>query len=66
MQGEDDKTMEDVMTLFASLHDLELAHVANHVTEKDYISIDHFEAYLVSHTFLALLFLAAVSIIHHP
>ena len=27
---------------------MELAHVANHVEEKDYISSDHFEAYLVS------------------
>jgi hypothetical protein len=47
VQGEEDKTMADVMKLFASLRDLELAHVANHVEEKDYISSDHFEAYLV-------------------
>lgn len=40
--------MEDVREIFASLHEMELAHVANHVTEKDYISSDHFEAYLHS------------------
>lgn len=48
VQGEEDKTMEDVMKIFASLHEMELAHVANQVTEKDYITSDHFEAYLVS------------------
>jgi hypothetical protein len=48
VQGEEDKTMEDVKKIFASLHEMELAHVNNHVDEKDYISSDHFEAYLHS------------------
>ena len=48
VQGEEDKTIQDVRKIFASLHEMELAHVANHVEEKDYISSDHFEAYLVS------------------
>ena len=40
------------MKLFAKLHGLELADVANPISEADYISLDHFEAYLVSHNFL--------------
>lgn len=44
--------MADVLKLFASLHEMELADVANHVAEKDYISSEQFEAYLVSITFL--------------
>ena len=42
--------MADVLKLFASLHEMELADVANHVAEKDYISSEQFEAYLVSIT----------------
>jgi hypothetical protein len=48
VQGEQNKTLEDVLQIFRGLHGLELADVANHITEKDYISTEHFEAYLVS------------------
>ena len=59
VQGEDDKTIDDVMSIFASLHEIELAHVANHVAEKNYISSDHFEAYLVRSKYEYNLFLCS-------
>ena len=48
VQGEENRTMGDVMDIFAGLHQLELADVANHITQANYISLEHFEAYLVS------------------
>ena len=48
VQGEKNKTMHDVLRIFARLHGLELADTAYTVSEPDYISFDHFEAYLVS------------------
>jgi len=48
VQGEDNKTMENVMQIFTKLHQLELADVSNHITEKNYISLEQFEAYLLS------------------
>ncbi|KAL7432550.1 hypothetical protein ACHAXM_003822 [Skeletonema potamos] len=48
VQGEDNKTMDDVMQIFAKLHQLELADVSNHITERNYISLEQFEAYLLS------------------
>ncbi len=47
VQGEEDRTIDDVMTIFAGLHEVELADVANHVTQPNYISLEQFEAYLV-------------------
>mmetsp|Transcript_18928 Transcript_18928/g.39219 ORF Transcript_18928/g.39219 Transcript_18928/m.39219 type:complete len:708 (+) Transcript_18928:3-2126(+) len=48
VQGEKTKTIEDVRNIFDKLQGLELADVADLVSEKDYISLDHFEAYLLS------------------
>lgn len=48
VQGEDNRTMEYVMQIFAKLHQLELADVSNHITEQNYISLEQFEAYLLS------------------
>ena len=53
VQGEDNRTMEDVARIFARLHELELADVSNKIEEKErakYISREQFEAYLVSRT----------------
>lgn len=47
VQGEENRTMEDVMQIFAGLHELELADVANYITQPNYISLEQFEAYLV-------------------
>lgn len=47
VQGEKNRTMEDVMEIFSKLHELELADVANIVTQPNYISLEQFEAYLV-------------------
>lgn len=47
-QGEDNKTMDDVIQIFTKLHQLELADVSNHITEHNYISLEQFEAYLLS------------------
>ncbi len=47
VQGEKTKTIDDVRNMFEKLQMLELADVADLVSEKDYISLDHFEAYLV-------------------
>ena len=48
VQGEDNRTIEEVMHIFAGLHELELADVANHITQRNYISLEQFEAYLLS------------------
>eukprot|EP00584_Thalassiosira_punctigera_P014181 CAMPEP_0172562424 /NCGR_PEP_ID=MMETSP1067-20121228/96786_1 /TAXON_ID=265564 ORGANISM="Thalassiosira punctigera, Strain Tpunct2005C2" /NCGR_SAMPLE_ID=MMETSP1067 /ASSEMBLY_ACC=CAM_ASM_000444 /LENGTH=821 /DNA_ID=CAMNT_0013352637 /DNA_START=144 /DNA_END=2606 /DNA_ORIENTATION=- len=48
VQGEENRTMEDVMHIFAGLHELELADVANYITQPNYISLEQFEAYLLS------------------
>ena len=40
--------MESVMQIFTKLHQLELADVSNHITEQNYISLEQFEAYLLS------------------
>ena len=48
VQGEEDRTKDDVMGIFSELHELELADVANHITQSNYISLEQFEAYLVS------------------
>lgn len=48
VQGEESRTMEDVMQIFSGLHELELADVANYITQPNYISIEQFEAYLLS------------------
>jgi len=48
VQGEENRTMEDVMQIFAGLHELELADVANYITQPNYISLEQFEAYLLS------------------
>ncbi|KAL7550066.1 hypothetical protein ACHAWF_013301, partial [Thalassiosira exigua] len=48
VQGEGDRTMGDVMEIFSGLHELELADVANHITQPNYISLEQFEAYLLS------------------
>jgi hypothetical protein len=47
VQGEEDRTLKDVMEIFSRLHELELADVANHITQPNYISLEQFEAYLV-------------------
>ena len=47
VQGEEDRTIDDVMMIFSGLHELELADVANHITQPNYISLEQFEAYLV-------------------
>ena len=47
VQGEE-YSIQDVMEIFARLHELELADVANHMTQSNYISLEQFEAYLVS------------------
>lgn len=47
VQGEEDRTLDDVMKIFSGLHELELADVANHITQANYISLEQFEAYLV-------------------
>lgn len=51
VQGEVNRTLDDVMAIFSKLHELELADVANHVTQPNYISLEQFEAYLVSRSF---------------
>jgi phosphatidylinositol phospholipase C delta len=48
VQGEENMTMDNVMQIFAKLHQLELADVSNHITEQTYISLEQFEAYLLS------------------
>ena len=48
VQGEENRTLENVMEIFRGLHELELADVANHITQPHYISLEQFEAYLVS------------------
>ena len=48
MQGEESKQLGDVLQIFAGLHELELADVANHITQPNYISLEQFEAYLLS------------------
>lgn len=52
VQGEEDKTLVNVMEIFSRLHELELADVANHITQPNYLSLEQFEAYLVSTSFL--------------
>lgn len=47
VQGERERTIEDVMQIFSRLHELELADVANHITQPNYISLEQYEAYLV-------------------
>ena len=47
VQGEEHRTMEDAMQIFSRLHELELADVANNITQPNYISLEQFEAYLV-------------------
>jgi hypothetical protein len=47
VQGEEGRTIDDVMKIFSGLHELELADVANHITQPNYISLEQFEAYLV-------------------
>lgn len=46
VQGEDNKTIDDVMEVFSGLRALELADVANHITQSRYINLEQFEAYL--------------------
>jgi uncharacterized protein (UPF0297 family) len=48
VQGEENKTLDDAMEIFSKLHQLELADVSNHITEENYISLEQFEAYLLS------------------
>jgi len=48
VQGEEDKTTSDVMEIFSGLRALELADVANHITQSNYINLEQFEAYLLS------------------
>jgi len=48
VQGEENRSINDVMQIFSGLHELELADVANHITQANYISLEHFEAYLLS------------------
>ncbi|KAL7443966.1 hypothetical protein ACHAXH_009876 [Discostella pseudostelligera] len=48
VQGEEGRTIDDVMKIFSGLHELELADVANHITQPNYISLEQFEAYLLS------------------
>lgn len=52
VQGEKNRTINDVMEIFGKLHELELADVANHITQPNYISSEQFEAYLVSLLFV--------------
>ncbi|KAL7530302.1 hypothetical protein ACHAXR_008263 [Thalassiosira sp. AJA248-18] len=48
VQGEELRTIDDVMKIFAGLLELELADVANYSTQPNYISLEQFEAYLLS------------------
>jgi hypothetical protein len=75
LQGEEDRTLDDVMVIFSKLHELELADVANHITQPNYISLEQFEAYLVGllltdelplrHRFSLIIRLMLAWTIHH-